>query len=890
MTGQLREWWERTLGFLHRRRPDDDLEAEFAEHLELAVEDNLRRGMSPEEARRAAAIRFGSRTSAMEHAADQRSLPWLESFFRDLAYAFRGMRRSPAFTGVAVLTLALGIGANSALFSLVEAVLLRHLPVRDPGSLYFLVNAGPKGGMGAPPYPCYELFRDHTRSFEGMAALLADYINVTAGGQVEQAWGEYASGGYFEVLGVKPAIGRVLTAADDQLRPPVAVLGYDYWQRRFAGDPAVLGKTISVNRQQLTIVGVADPRFRGMVPGRPSDITVPFELEEEGQLHGAAWFFDIVARVRPGVDPRQARAEIDPLFRHYLEPMVDLSSEMRRDYLDHMELAPAANGTFMLSERFAKPLVILMVVVAVVLLVGCSNLANLFLARASSREKEFAIRLAIGAGRFRLARQLFTETMLLFASGTAVGLLLAVWGSRILAGFLAVGRTPLFIEPELDTPVLAFTAAVALLTGLVFGVLPALGPVLANPLRAMHGGGRGATDSRSRTGARQMLVVAQVALSLILLVGGGLFLRTLENLNRQDLGFRPQGVLTMSVLPAGPGYNDARLDAVWASLLSRVRQVPGVGSAAVSVLTPLSGRDRGVRATVAGYQPNSGHDQLVHQNHVSDGYFETFGIPLVAGRAFTSADREGGPPVAIINEAAARFYFQGRNPVGATIETGSGDQHREYTIVGVAADARHMDMRQQVPRFLYIPAAQRRERLSRMTLAVRTVGDPARLTTAVEREVHALGPDMLVTEVMTLRQQVDAALVQERLLSTVGGFFSLLALVLSAVGLYGLLSHVVSQRTGEIGIRMALGADGGSVVWMILRRSVWLMLIGLAAGIPAALLAARPLASLLYGLQPADPTTLVAGVVVLFATAMLASYLPARRAARIDPLSALRSE
>ncbi len=887
MIAALRELAARALGFLRGRRPDSDLEAEFADHIAMAAEDFERAGMSPQEARRRATLQFGSPLSARESVGDQRSMPWLESFFHDAAYALRGMRKSPAFTSVAVLTLALGIGANTAIFSLVDAVLLRQLPVRDPHSLYYLWVAGAKGPNGGPPYEVYESFRDHTTSFQEMAAHVAINFPVNIGNHLEQVWGESVSSSYFQLLGVNSAAGRVLVPSDDRLQPPVAVLGYAYWQSHFGGDPAALGKTITIDQKQFTIVGVVEPRFTGLAPGQSAGVYVPFTSGDPKDRKGLVFYADIVARLRPGVSPQRARNEIDPLYQNFLKPFVDLSPEMRRDYLDHMVLLPAGRGAETLRAQFTEPLLILMVLVGVVLLVGCSNLANLFMARAASRQKEFAVRLAIGAGWWRLARQLLTETMLLFACGAVLGFALASWGSRLLAGFLAVGRLPMYIDPHLNTSVLVFTASVTLLAGLMFGVMPTLASARVDPQAALHGAGGRTTDSRVRNAVRHCLVAAQVALSLAVLVGGGLFVRTLANLNSLDLGFRQQGVLTMRVSPAGPGYNDARLDGLWSGLLAQVERTPGVTVASLSDITPLSDRDRGIRITVPGSQPANPLDQLIHQNQVSVSYFETFGIPLTAGRPFTAADGKNAPPVAILNEAAAKFYFPGSNPVGATIAMGTNGLR---TVVGVVSNARHMNLRQEVPRSVYIPMAQHQFRLGQTTLAIRTSGNPARLAAAIEHQVRSGRPDVLVTEVLTLQQQVDASLVQERLLSAIGGFFSLLALLLSAVGLYGLLAHVVGQRTSEIGIRIALGAEPGAVVWMILRRSLWLVVIGLAAGIPAALWAARPLASLLYGLQPTDPATIAAGVLVLVATALVASYLPARRAARIDPLTALRSE
>jgi predicted permease len=565
---------------------------------------------------------------------------------------------------------------------------------------------------------------------------------------------------------------------------------------------------------------------------------------------------------------------------------------MRRDYFDQMELAPASKGLDTLRSRFSRPLVVLMALVGLVLLVGCANLASLFMAHTDSRRREFAVRLAVGAGRGRLVRQLLTEILLLFGFGSALGLGFALWGSRLVAGFLAVERTPVLLDQHLNAPVVAFTACVALLAGLIFGALPVLSAVRGAPYSALHDSANRSTDSRARMGVRQMLVITQVAFSLILLVGAGLFARTLANLDRLDLGFRPQGVLTLNITPvlymtpAGPSYTDERLDGVWAELLERVRAVPGVRSASLAWLTPLSGRDRSVLISV----PGGESDPNIGQNHVSDGYFETFGIPVLAGRTFALGDRVGASRVAVINEAAARFYFGDRNPIGARVKIRGSKRADEYEIVGVVSNAKHLSLREEEPRFIYVPVAQRRDPLRRLTLAIKTRGDPASLSPAVEREVRRIGADILITEVATAEHQVEASLLQERLLSTLSGFFGVLALALSAVGMFGLLAHVVHERTAEIGIRIALGAEAGSVVRMILGRSLLLVAIGIALGIPAALLAARPLASLLYELEPWDTTTVTTGVFVLAAIAMLASYLPARRASRIDPMTALRNE
>ena len=500
MTGRVREWCERTLGLIRGRQSDPDLEAEVAAHIEMAVADNMRSGMSPEEARRVAMLRFGSQLSAKEQVGDQRGLPWLESLLIDASYALRGMRKSPGFTGAVVLTLTLGIGANTAIFSLVETVMLRHLPVRDPERLFLMESVGSNLPDGAPPYPCFELLREQTQAFEGMAAFARKDLDLIIDGRAEHVSGELASSSYFELLGVKPPIGPLLTGTDDQLQPPVAVISHRYWKRHFGGDPGVIGKVISYKQLQLTIAGVVEEKFAGMTPGRPADVTLPFTAQGPGILREKwNWGYDAVVRLKPGVSMEQARTQVDAIFRSYL---AEFSKARGGDSHNHIEFAAAAKGLDTLRSRFSRPLLALMALVALVLLIGCANLASLFMARLDSRHREFAVRIAIGAGPGRLLRQLVTEILLLFSFGAAFGLGFALWGSRLATEFLAIDGTSVLIEPRLDADVMAFTACITLFAAMVFGVLPVLSAVRAASLSALHGSINRSTDSPARMGVR----------------------------------------------------------------------------------------------------------------------------------------------------------------------------------------------------------------------------------------------------------------------------------------------------------------------------------------------------------------------------------------------------
>jgi predicted permease len=823
---------------------------------------------------------------------------WEDEMIQDLRYGARMLVKSKAFTAVAVLSLGLGIGANTAIFSLLDAVLLKLLPVERPEQLYLIQNVGPRTLIaGAPPYPCFEQFREQAQSFTGLAAFTPHSPKLRIDGQLEEVSGQLVSGNYFSLLGVRVALGRPLTPADDTIpgrggpEGLVAVISHNYWTRRFGRDPAVIGKVVQLGNDPVTIIGVTPPEFYGLFPGAEINITLPMMTAGAVMLaEKAGWWFQAVGRLKPGAPVEQARAELDAIFRGYMDGN-GLNNEFRRENFARIELASASRGLNTLQRQFSRPLQALMAIVALVLLIACANVANLLLARAAARRKEFAVRLAVGASRFRLVRQMLTESLLLVALGGLLGLLFARWGSAFLVSFFATGRERFFVNLPLDYRVLFFTASVALLTGLIFGLAPALQARRVDPNYALKDGASTGTRARSRFG--KLLVVAQVALSLPLLVGAGLFLRTLHNLRNVDVGFRPEGVLTMRVQPVGDAYLGARLTGLWKDVTARVERLPGVRSVSLSSLSPLDGRDRGILVEVSGFTPRTVQDKEIRMNQVSPGYFQTFGITLKQGRGFTEADSENAPKVALLNEAAARFYFGDRSPLGAQVRSSNhppGEPPPSYEIVGVVQDARAQTLREPDTRLMYLPAAQARNRLSELMLAVRAEGGLNELTRAVKGELRAVGPDLLLTNVATLGERVDQSLLQERLIATLSLFFGLLALLLACIGLYGVMSYDVARRTHEIGIRMALGASAQQVVRLVLGQTLVWVALGVALGLGVALLGTRWAESLLFGLKPNDPLTIGLAALLLSAVAAFAGYLPARRAARVDPLVALRHE
>ncbi len=889
---------------ISRRRAafDREMQDEMRTHLELYQSDLRRRGVPEEEARRRAFAEFGSVGARQEECRDAVGLRLVDELRGDVSYAFRLLRRSPAFTLVALLSLGLGIGANTAIFSLIDTVLVKTLPVGDPQRLFFVDNSGGKsGGSNGPPYPCFERLRDHNRFLSSIAAFDERLFKVSIDGVPERMRGQYVSGTYFDLLGVRATHGRLLTPADDSEpgrggpHGAVAVISDGFWTRRFGRDPAVLGKAVQVGTRWVTIVGVTPPGFFGLQVGMPLDITLPMMLVEQGLQSQQSWWLSVIGRLAPGATVEQARADLEVLWDSYLTE-VGMPRE-RRGYFSGIALVPAARGGNELRRSYAEPLMIVMAIVGLVLLIGCANVANLLLARATARQNEMAVRLAIGASRGRLIRQLLTEGLVLVTLGAGAGLLFARWGASFLVAVLAGPAERVVLEPQFDLRVLAFTAGVSVATALLFSLAPALRATRVDAAKPAAAGG---AATHNRLG--RVLVVVQVTLSVLLLCGAALFLRTLHNLNKVPSGFDRDGVLTMQVEATVPGRtvtpktpdesraDHARLGAIWSGFMERVHGVPGVSSAAVATMNPLSGRDRGVRIAFHGPVQGLEKERGIGINHVTGGYFATTGIRLLAGRWFTPGDRSGSLRVAILNETAARAFFGGETPLGRKVNFPGQRVQDDFEIVGVVADTRYRDLRTPDQRMAYLPLEQAIDPVTSAIVAVRGPGDVTRLAPSIRAIATETVPGGFVTGIGTMEQHVEMSLVRERLLALLATFFAALALILACIGVYGVMAYRVARRTREIGIRIAVGARRQSVVWMMVRETLLLVAIGAALGTLASLAASRYIAGQLFGVTPRDPVAIGVALLVLGIVTMVAGYMPARQASRIDPVRALRAD
>lgn len=906
MSGAARAWLDRIRGYLSRRRvnqDDRDFSIELDAHLDMLTEENIRRGMSPEEAARQARIRLGGRTQLQETHRELRGLPSLESFLQDVRYALRMLRKNPGFTAVAVLTLALGIGANTAIFSLMDTVMLRMLPVQNPEQL---VQVGMMThGFGRSPRtvytnPLWEALKGRQGIFAGVFAWGDTQFNLAPTGVADDVRGIYVSGSYFSTLGVRPAEGRLIAPDDDRRGcPGVAVLGYGFWQQHFGGAP-VTGNTISINGHPFEIIGVSAAGFFGTEVGRAFDVAAPIcsEAVVEGKNSSldqrSAWWLHVIARRKTGMSNGQNSARLAVLSPQIFAEAVPTNwkpGDQKRFLGWTLTALSASTGISNLRNQYDLPLETLMAIAGFVLLLACTNIASLMLARASARSKEIGVRLAMGASRMRLVRQLLTESVLLSCAGALLGILFAQWGSRLVVDYISTGRDKVSLDLALDSRILIFTAAAAILTGLLFGILPAFRATRVSLGEAMKGVSSTKTQGDTKFRAGRWMVAAQLAISLVLVATMGLFIRSFANLLNLDMGFDRHNVLLARVDLHNAAQTGTQLATTQQEILQRVRALPGVISAGESMMTPISGGEVDDYIVVDGPNAPAGDDRDVYLNYVTPGYFATLRSRMIEGRDFGEQDDATAPQVAIVNQTLARKFFPEVDPVGKTFRryqtaTVLG---KPFLIVGVTADAKYDTLREDAPPTAYFPLAQIDGSLELANIEIRTALPPLALTKTVETAI--LGVDKSAAIQFTpLAQQVDDSLTQERLLATLSGFFGALALLLAMIGFYGVLAYLLLQRRKEIGIRIALGAQRGAILRLVMRDVTILLLTGTASGLAITWATTRFIQSLLFDIRASDAATFALSVVLLAAVALVASYLPTRRAMKVDPMDALRYE
>jgi predicted permease len=888
---------------------EQDMAAELRDHMDRYADDLIAQGVPPQEARRRARVEFGAVEAHKEECRDALGLRLLDELRADIRYGFRMLKQAPAFTAVAILSLALGIGANTAIFTLMETALWKSIPVKQPEQLRLLSwvsghnsvvesswgNWDDQNGVTTSTsfsYPVYQALHKQKVFANVFAFKPVGRLTALIGGQAELVTADLISGDFYTGVGVSPIAGRPIVEADDTAtsEATVAVISFGYWNRRFGRDASAVGKQIMLNQVPVTIVGVNPPAFTGVQPGEDPDFYLPLNAQPAVLPNQYStrrsllddpnyWWVLIMGRLRPDVPEAQAQAALDVVTLQTVRST--LPDKVKNDQ-PHVRLLTGSRGLDDLHGQFGKPLYVLVALAGLVLLIACANLANLLLARATTRQREISVRLALGAGRWRITRQMLTEGLMLALIGGAAGVATGYWARNALPSVLRPEWEPQQLQGDFDWRVICVSLALALLTGILFSLAPAWHGSRTEVNVALKDGSR-STMSLPKLLASKSLVVFQVCLSVLLLIGAGLFIRTLSNLQSAELGFHPERLLLFNVDPPRTRYAGERRINLFRTIEERIAAIPGVQSSTLSSVPLIANSVATTQVTPAGRKP--GVEDRTWVNEVGDRFFETMGIPIVYGRAIGSQDRLGGLKVTVVNQTLARRLYPNQNALGKMITSSD----TLYQIVGICADAHYNSVRSQVPPTFYLPYQQRKE-VNEMTFEIKTAASVASIAGAVRPTIAGVDKDLPVFDIRTQTQQIDATLSHERVFAALTAGFGILALLLACVGIYGVMAYGVARRTSEIGLRMALGAHSRQVLMMIMRETSLLAGIGVVLGVVVAAGVTRFIESMLFGLKASDPATMGEAVVVMIAVALLAGWLPARRAARLDPMTALRHE